>query len=106
MMTAEYMINHKDENLGWCKVYADNTGRYAMVMTEGNVTALVMPGKRVYGNECQKYMPEFAKAVNKEYVDYEGYEDSYIAIQAMEEKGCAACPFFSECDAMSEEMEG
>ena len=46
----------------------------------------------------------FARAVNPDYDLYSGYDDAYIAIIAMQECGCAACPFCADCDAMGEEF--
>lgn len=96
------------ENLDWCRPYVDESGQYYLVMTDGRVNGMHGPGIKdcadcETGEEEDENLKKLAQAVNKYYSDYSGYDDDYIARQAMTETGCTSCPYFGICDAMSEE---
>ena len=104
---SEYMVEHNTENFSWCKPYVDTTGNYAIVMHDGIPESAVINGVTYYrynGELTDEIITEIAKAVNPDYDLYSGYNNYQIAIMAMQETGCAHCPFFEDCSAMGEEM--
>ena len=107
MTYREYMQEHDTENLSWCKPYTAKDGAYALIMYEGKPDSIISPdceAHRWNGTLTDDVMEHFARAVNPDYDLYSGYDDAYIAIIAMQECGCAACPFCADCDAMGEEF--
>ena len=89
------------ENLGWCKPYASDDGRFFMVSTQ-NGFDLMVDGE-VFPLASDEVLDDFAKRVNPENYDHFkqiGRSADEIAIDAMREKGCRECPFKDECDAM------
>ena len=106
MKHIDYMGSHEDENLSWCKPYVDDTGKYALILHEGNVDAISTPDGIVYGDALTADALEaFARTVNEYYDDYSGWDDLLIAIAAMHETGCAHCPCKDDCDAMANDMD-
>ena len=106
---ADYMRDHPDENLGWCKPYMSKDGRYAVAVNEGEIIEAITPEGHLPKDHVSPLTdPEIetlAQAVNPDYDLYDGWDNGYILLQAMHETGCASCPFFSKCDAMTQTME-
>ena len=107
MKYIDYMNDHEDENLSWCKPYADESGEYTLILHDGMVDAITTPDRIAYrynGTLTEELMESFARAVNPDYDDYSGWDDLHIALESMHEVGCAHCPFKDDCEAMGEEM--
>ena len=107
MKYLEYMENHDGENLSWCKPYTDDSGDYKLIMYNGEVNSISAPDYEAFrynGSMTPEIMEKFARAVNRDYDLYSGWEDWQIALEGMHETGCSCCPWRGECDAMAEEM--
>lgn len=104
MRYIDYMKDHESENLGWCKPYIDNSGKYCLVIEEGEVVYIKTPDiETFYGSaelKDKNVLKEFVMAVNPDYDLYHGWSDIHIAIEAMTEIGCWNCPVKNICDAM------
>ena len=105
----DYMRENPDENLTWCCPYVTDDGRYAVAVNEGEIIEAVTPeGHLPEGHLSPLTAQEIealARAVNPDYDLYEGWDDTYITLQAMHKTGCADCPFFERCDAMDQRMD-
>ena len=101
------------ENMSWCKPYISEDERYALAINEGEIITIQIDGRDIdwddkepiYGGyRCSKaLLQRLARFVNPDYDMYKGYTDTYIILDALEERGCAECPWRDECDAMIEE---
>lgn len=101
------------ENLGWCKPYISEDDRYALVLHEGEISTIQADGRDLDWDDkdpiyvtlrySKDLLHRLARSVNPDYDEYEGYTDTHIILDAMQERGCAACPWRDECDAMIEE---
>lgn len=111
-MTIRELMQENGENLSWCRPYVSDDGAYAISVTEGEVSgmrlngddsvsaSLAEPGRR------SELLKQFAKAVNPDYGDYDGWDDLHIALEGkIRERGCAECPWFDVCDAVSGDVE-
>ena len=94
------MQDRPDENLSWCVPYKTADGKYALAVCEGKPAGMILDGKVVDYSELEASLPTLAKAVNPDYGDYAGWTDLHLATEAMQECGCAHCPWFGTCDAM------
>lgn len=99
------------ENLGWCKPYISEDERYALTISEGKISGIQIDGKLVEMDErepehfrySKDLLHRLARSVNPKYDLYKGYTDTYIILDALEERGCYECPWRDECVAMIEE---
>ena len=99
------------ENLGWCKPYISEDERYALAINEGKIISIQIDGRLVEMDErepghfrySKDLLHRLARSVNPDYDEYVGYADTYIILDALEERGCAECPWRDECVAMLEE---
>ena len=89
------------ENLDWCRPYIDKTGSYYAVLCEGKIISLKTPYLAT-SDFTPEQLKEFAQSVNPDYADYDGWDDTHIILEAMDETGCTECPFCDECEAMDE----
>ena len=115
MNYREYMENHPEENLSWCRPYRSENGRVALAMNEGNIAGLKIDGKEIDGPytsaDSQAKLWEMAAKASIEddaLLDIETDRYSWREIALMDglvECGCANCPWKDTCDAMSEEIE-
>lgn len=109
MTYREYMDNHEDENLSWCRPYTDKSGDHSMVICDGEILCITAPdyeGWRYDGTLTDGMLERFAREVNPDYDLFgAGWTDMDKALNAMHEVGCAHCPWRDECEAMGEEME-
>ena len=109
MTYGEYMQENPDENLSWCRPYVSKDGRYAIAVNEGEIIEAITPeGHMPEGHLSPLTEDEIhtlAQAVNPDYSMYRGYTDEELIYQVMRETGCAYCPFFDHCDAMTKEMD-
>ena len=105
--TLDYMMEHPDENMSYCKPYQDDSGAYTIIMFEGHAETARTPDGDIYGeSNVKKSIKDIAIAVNPDYDLYQGWSDLHIALEAMHVVGCASCPYVNgECDAMMEEDE-
>lgn len=106
MKFIDYMREHDGENLSWCKPYVDDSGKFALIMCEGKPLAICAPGKYVFDDDdnFSAELEDFARAVNLDYDLYQGWSDLQIALFALHETGCAACPMCEDCEPMNETM--
>ena len=108
MTYREYFEEHDDENLSWCKPYANDEEDCFIIMYEGDAGGIVTPDVeaiRCEGTITDDLLEALARKVNTNYDWYSKWSDLHIALDAMHECGCASCPFKDDCDAMGEEME-
>lgn len=108
MTYLEYMENHPDENLDWCRPYVSKDGEYALLKHDREPEIARTPAGDLYrynGSLSGEALEQIARAVNPDYDVFNGWTDEQIAIIAMHETGCAACPWRHECEAMGAEME-
>lgn len=103
--TREHMAENWTENLGWCAPFVDESGNYAAVVCEGKIITIRTPDGDRHNPDAET-LRNFAKAVNPEYDEYKGWDDTHIALEAMREVGCASCPWNNDCDAMDEPADG
>ena len=108
MKYLEYFEQHPEENLSWCKCYANKDEDHFLVMYDGEPIRIETPVTckdiRMNRIECED-LKDFALSVNNGYHCYHGWTDEDIALDVMHEIGCGSCPFRHECEAMHEEME-
>lgn len=107
MTYHDYMIDHDEENLSWCKPYADKSGDYRLVIYDGELMSIMSPDREAHrwdGSLTDELLEAFARAVNPDYDMYNGYTDLEIALDATHPVGCSSCPWFDDCDTMGEEM--
>lgn len=116
MKYREYMEEHPEENVTWCKPYTDDKGN-ALVMWEGEPLVILMDDGREYwrGKYDWEYREQnrlddqaveaFARHLDPDYSPARGYTDTQIILQNLRECGCASCPFREECELMDEEIE-
>ena len=107
-MTIREMMNDEGGNLGWCKPYISDHRGYALAVSEGEVVGMMFAGEDIkyldFANN-KLLLRLFARVVNNSYDIYTGYDDLYIATDAMSERSCRNCPWFDICDAMDGEVE-
>lgn len=95
-------------NLGWCKPYVSADGNHVLILHDGEVESIFSPTVRAYrwnGSLTEEVMAAFAREVNPNYDEYQGWTDLHIALESMRETGCWHCPWRDNCDAMGEEVE-
>lgn len=106
---ADYMRDNPDENLDWCKPYVSDDGRYAIAINEGEIIEAITPeGHLPVGHLSpltEDEIEKLAREIDPEYELYSGWTDTEIILNKLHETGCASCPFFGKCDAMSQRME-
>ena len=106
MTYREYHEAHPQENLSWCKPYTDESGDYWLIVHDGEQATMITPDDVMHTQNI--YSPELEEFARKLAPDYDLYEPAvaplYIALDYMHERGCALCPFFGECEVMSEEI--
>lgn len=108
MTTRDYMLENPEANLGWCKPYTSEDGKYVLILRDdkGKVDAIKTPDGTYYNVDLNSdILRKFAKSVNPDYDLYRGYTDEQLALEHMRETGCANCPFRDECEAMDAETE-
>ena len=106
MKYLDYMRSHEDENLSWCKPYASDAGDHVLIMQEGKLLGIISPEREAFTDDTltDEALKQFAREVNRDYDAYRGWDDLDIALKAMHEVGCAACPWREDCDAMHEDL--
>ena len=107
-MTIRELMRENGENLGWCKPYISEDEKFAIAINDGKVVGMVLNGEEIDSREFDKpeLLKRFARAVNPDYDDYDGWGDLHIALEGdIRECGCADCPWFSICDAMGGDVE-
>ena len=98
-MTIRELMRENGENLGWCKPY---------VSDDGQVAGMILNGENINADNLDKadLLERFARAVNPDYDDYEGWNNLHISLEGnVRECGCANCPWFGICDAMDGDVE-
>ena len=113
MTYREYMENHPEENLSWCRPYRSENGRVVLSYNEGRIQTLMIDGEEIEDFDPMSAKQEAAwERVCRASIDeetlglYSGYSWSEIALRdGLVECGCADCPWKGICDAMSEEIE-
>lgn len=107
-MTVRELMKENGENLGWCKPYVSADGKYVLAVNEVEVAGMIFNGEDIKADKLgdPDLLRQFAKAVNPDYDDYDGWGDLHIALEGdIRECGCADCPWFSICDAMDGDVE-
>lgn len=112
MKYREYMEDHPEENVTWCKPYTDSKGN-AVIMLDGSMDIILFNGRKFHINgdgrkltfASSRILKAFAQALDPYYDQYSGYTDTEIILQNLRECGCASCPFRGECELMGEEIE-
>ena len=107
MTYLDYMREHTDENLSWCKPYTNDDETHFLVMYDGIAGSIDTPNitaHRYGGSDFEAELEKLAREVNAHYDLYSGWDDTHIALEAMHEVGCWRCPFRDECEAMGEEI--
>lgn len=108
MTYLEYMTEHPEENLSWCRPYINDAEDSWMILCDGKVTEVHAPGidGRSWDGTMQEALPRFARHLaGDDYDLYEGYTDDEIATNYLHCCGCASCPARHRCDAMTEQVE-
>lgn len=108
MTYREYFEAHEDENLSWCKPYANKDEDCFAIMHDGTIERVGTPemeAQRYDGSLNDETLEAFARRVNPDYNLYSGWSDEHIILEAMHECGCANCPFIDDCEAMGEEIQ-
>lgn len=112
MTYREYVENHPEENLSWCRPYRSENGRVALSCNEGRIQTVSIDGEEIdidFSRHDQEPLWERAckAALDEDTLGrYDGYSWREIALSdALVECGCANCPWKDTCDAMSEEIE-
>lgn len=114
MTYRDYMENHPEENLSWCRPYRSENGRVALVYNEGRILSLMIDEKEVdidwpVRDQSQLWERVCRASIEDEaLLDIETRRYSWREIALMDglvECGCANCPFADTCDAMMEEIE-
>lgn len=103
-MTIRELMQENGENLSWCRPYVSDDGAYALALNEGEIAGMILNGEDIEAGKLDsaELLRRFAKAVNPDYGDYDGWDDLHIALEGkIRERGCAECPWFDVCDAMS-----
>ena len=112
--TKTYMEHHPDENLYWCKPISFLDGKVIIADADAGICGIRIDGEDIMPDVHDVYstgysdaiMERVARLVNESYDLYSGWDNEHIIMEAdHEEHGCAACPWFSVCDAMSEECQ-
>ena len=113
MKYRDYMKEH-DENLIWCKPYIGE--RVSVAVNEGRICSMSIDGQDIHPGALDSihgyvYTPEqverAARTANECYNLYKGWNDLHILLEGeVSERPCNECPWFEECCAMDEEMEG
>lgn len=107
-MTIRERMQNNGENLGWCKPYVSDDGKNALAVNEGEVAGMILNGEDIKADKLDKgdLLERFARAVNPDYDDYDGWDNLHIALEGnVRECGCANCPWFGICDAMDGDVE-
>ena len=106
---GEYMAEHPEENMSWCRPYVSDDGRYAVAVNEGEIIEAITPEGHLpvgyLSPLTEDEIEKLAREIDPEYELYSGWTDTEIILNKLHETGCASCPFFGKCDAMSQEME-
>lgn len=107
MTYREYMDEHRDENMSWCKPYVSDSGSVCVAVTvlDGGISQILIDGEEtaVTADNIQST----AKLVNDDYDLYSGWSDTHILLDGnISERGCAECPYNAFCQQMDEEMDG
>lgn len=113
MTYLDYMMDHPDENLSWCRPYASENERVKLSYNEVRIQSLMIDGVEIEDFDPMSYDQEsvwerICKAsLGVETLPlYSGYSWSEIAMRdGLIECGCASCPWRTICDAMQEEIE-
>ena len=117
MTYREYMDNHLEENLSWCRPYRSENGRVALAMNGGDIAGLEIDEKEIdvpcafADRQAQSKLWEMAARASIEdeaLLDIETRLYSWREMALMDglvECGCGSCPWKDTCDAMSEEIE-
>ena len=103
MKYIDYMEDHPGENMSWCRPYKDAHGNYLIVNDNRDIA--IYNGGVVSTNPTETELEKFAKIVNVDYDDYNGYDAMEIALDTMSETGCWDCPLKFECEVMSANLE-
>lgn len=116
MTYRDYMRDHTEENLSWCRPYRSGNGRVSVAVNDGEICGLIIDGQEIdlagkWRISEQAPFWEMICKVSVEDADLLadeaelGYSPSEIALMdGLVECGCANCPFADLCDAMSEEL--
>lgn len=107
-MTIREQMKENGENLGWCKPYVSDDGKYAIAVNEGEIAGMIFDGEDIAPGKLDSadIINKFAKAVNPDFDIYSGWGDLHIALDGdIKECGCANCPWFGICDAMDGEVD-
>lgn len=109
MTYLDYANDHPDFHPAWCVPFSDDSEERFLIIHDGLASMIESPEVTSVRGELlcdfDSDLGAFAQAVNPDYDAYSGYTDQQIAMMAMHETGCAACPFRHECEAMSAEMD-
>lgn len=108
MTYMEYMQDHPEENLSWCKPYTNDGEDRFLIMYDGEPLEVHAPGieGHRYDGTLRIYMEQFTRELaGADYDLYQGYTDEEIALKYMHECGCASCPARHLCEVMKEEMQ-
>ena len=111
MKYLDYMEEHPEENLVWCKPYTDGRGNY-LVMWEGTPLSIKTDDGREYWRNPvglqyvldDQALEAFAKHVDPDYKYWKGYSDEEIILMNLGECGCSSCPYRGCCEIMTEDM--
>lgn len=94
-------------SINFCRPYRYDNGNALAVSDEYGVVGMILNGKDIDQAEIANRLEEFSRSVNKYYDDYSGWKDLnlHVAIDGVSPCECRDCPWFSECQAMDEEMD-
>ena len=102
----DHINAHPDDHPARCVPYVDAAGECFLVLRDGKAAMIDAPGiTSVRGDELCDFdsdLGALAETVNPDFERYPDHTDQQVALMAMRETGCAACPFNLECDGSHE----
>lgn len=107
MTNREFMMQHTDEHLPYCRCCRTDDESSTLIIRNGKPVVILTPELSAIaprGTLPADVVRYLAKLVNPNWGLYHGYTDAYIAFDAMRDTGCAGCPLFCECRDMYMEV--
>ena len=100
----DYYNDHPDEGVSWCDCYVASGDHAVCVGDEAvnEINQIMINGKSIDSRDGTSAVKRLAETVNSDYLYYDGWSYTHIAIDAMQKVGCASCPWFAECQQMDE----
>lgn len=103
-MTYREKMRENNENLSWCKPISLAEGRVVVIINEKEICGVLIDGKKLEPTPAN--IQEAARIVKPGYDSYDGWDDASLLLEELDslELPCHECPWFEDCDAMSDEI--